>query len=266
MCVMRHLVGRVRVLYTFPHKLGADRICYTAWQQLSGIASAGAEVLAFPAALHRPAPLNVKVRPTLARGRLRIPYGLLGSRRAFALHDVIVARRLRKLVGHVDIVHAWPLGALRTLKVARDLGIPAVLERPNTHTRFAYEVVQRECERLGVALPPGHEHAYNADVLRMEEEEYHLADGLLCPSDFVRQTFLDLGFSPGNLVRHQYGFDEHVFFPSNEPRAASQGIIMIFAGGCAPKRLALRSRRMAAITCARNRDVLDRGGLCPRIR
>ena len=39
----------------------------------------------------------------------------------------------------------------RRSKVARQLGIPTVLERPNAHTRFAYEVVRDECERLGVA-------------------------------------------------------------------------------------------------------------------
>lgn len=33
--------GNIRVLYSFPHKLGADRICYTAWQQINGLAGAG---------------------------------------------------------------------------------------------------------------------------------------------------------------------------------------------------------------------------------
>lgn len=127
-------VDPVRILFSFPHKLGADRICYTAWQQVNGLSVAGADVLVFPGALHRPVPSNAAVRSTLARGGIRIPYKLLGSRRAFALHDAIVARRLRKLAGQVDIVHTWPLGALRTLKAARDLGIPTVLERP-THTR-----------------------------------------------------------------------------------------------------------------------------------
>ena len=40
---------------------------------------------------------------------------------------------------------------------------------------FAMDVVQKECERLGVTLPPDHEHAYNAEKLRKEEEEYRLA-------------------------------------------------------------------------------------------
>ena len=159
----------VRVLYSFPHKLGADRICYTAWQQVLGIAAAGADVTVFTGALHRPVPANVKVKTTLAWGKLRIPYRLLGRMGACVLHDKLVARRLRKLAGQFDVVHTWPLGALETIKVAKKLGIPVVLERPNAHTRFAYEIVQQECMKLGISMPPGHEHAYDPAVLAREE-------------------------------------------------------------------------------------------------
>jgi D-inositol-3-phosphate glycosyltransferase len=226
----------IRVLYSFPHKLGADRICTTAWQQVNGLSEAGAEVLIFPGALSRPVSSTIRVRPTLARGKLRIPYKVLGSTRAFALHDYIVSRRLEKMAGQVDIVHAWPSGALRTLKTAARLGIPAVLERPNAHTRFAYEVVQKECERLGIVLPPNHEHAFNEDVLIKEEAEYELAYRLLCPSDFVARTFLDRGFAREKIARHQYGFDEKVYYPDREPREKGTGLTMLFVGGCAPRK------------------------------
>ncbi|MEP6715440.1 MAG: glycosyltransferase family 4 protein [Terriglobia bacterium] len=226
----------VRVLYSFPHKLGASRICYTAWQQVNGLAAAGAEILAMPGALSKPVAEEVRVQPTLARGALRLPYKVLGSARTLALHDAIVARRLRTLASRVDIVHTWPMGALRTLKVARQLGVPTVLERPNANTRFAYEAVDRECQRLGVALPPGHEHAYNADILRIEEEEYQLADGLLCPSDFVVKTFLDHGFEARQLVRHSYGFDEKTYYPDLCPRPANQGLATLFVGVCAVRK------------------------------
>src|SRR3954453_23814277 len=92
----------VRVLYSFPHKLGADRICYTAWQQVNGLAAAGADLLVFPGALHRPVPEGVAVRPTLARGKLRVPYKLLGTMRACALHDYIVARRIERMAQEID--------------------------------------------------------------------------------------------------------------------------------------------------------------------
>jgi len=227
---------RIRVLYSFPHKLGADRICYTAWQQVNGLAAAGADLLVYPGALHRPVPAGVKVHPTLARGKARIPYRLLGSMRAFALHDRIVSRRIEKLRDDIDIIHTWPLGALQTLKAAARLGIPTVLERPNANTRFAMEVVQKECERLGVALPPDHEHAYNHEKLRREEEEYALATRLLCPSDFVVRTFLDKGFAEEKLARHIYGFDENAYYPSGEARDPKRGLTMLFVGVCAVRK------------------------------
>jgi glycosyltransferase involved in cell wall biosynthesis len=122
------------------------------------------------------------------------------------------------------------------LRTAAQLGIPTVLERPNAHTRFAYEVVQKECERLGVTMPAEHEHAYKPDVLRMEEEEFAAADRLLCPSDFVARTFADQGYPVEKLVRHQYGFDDGVYFPSPDPRDVNRGLTVLFAGGCAPRK------------------------------
>ena len=185
----------IRVLYSFPHKLGAARICYTAWQQVNGLASAGAEVTVFPGVLQRSLAESVTVRPTLAWGKLRIPYQALGTMRALALHDHIVARRLKGMAGQIDIVHTWPDAALETIKVASDLGIPTVLERPNAHTRYAYDAVQAECRRLGIVLPANHEYAYKNDVLEREELEYRLTDFLLCLSDLTVKTFIDQGYS-----------------------------------------------------------------------
>jgi glycosyltransferase involved in cell wall biosynthesis len=228
--------NHVRVLYSFPHKLGSERICTTAWHQVDGLAAAGAEVLACPGSLARAVRADVEVRPTLARGKMRIPYKVLGSMRSFALHDYVISRRLQKLVGKIDIVHAWPLGATRTLNTAKSLGIPTVLERPNAHTRFAYKVVQEECARLGMKLPSDHEHAYKADVLGIEEEEYRRADRLLCPSDFVAQTFLDEGFPAQKLARHQYGYDEKLFFPGDRIVNRDGPLTMLYVGGAAPRK------------------------------
>ena len=227
--------NRVRVLYSFPHKIGHARICYTAWQQVAGVAAAGAQAIACPGAVYRPLPAGVTVKPTLGRSNLRIPYRVLGFMRAYALHDHIVARRLARWADQIDIVHAWPLGALETLKAAARLGIPTVLERPNAHTRYAFEAVQKECQRLGVTLPPDHEHAYKADVLEKEEAEYRLATRLLCPSAFTERTFLDQGFHPSQLARHIYGYDEKAYYPSLVPRPPG-AFTMLFVGVCAVRK------------------------------
>jgi glycosyltransferase involved in cell wall biosynthesis len=232
---MNRRMGRVRVLYSFPNRLGAGRICYTAWKQVNGLAAAGADVLVFPASVGRPVDPQVRFFPTLARGKLRLPYKVFGTMRAVALHDRIVARRLEKLAGQIDIVHTWPLGAIETLKTAARLGIPTVLERCNAHTGYAMDVVQKECDRLGVTLPPDHEHAYDSRKLRKEEEEYNLADRLLCPSDFVVKTFLEHGYPREKLARHQYGFDETGYYPENKQRE-KRGLQALFVGVCAVRK------------------------------
>jgi glycosyltransferase involved in cell wall biosynthesis len=234
-----------RVLYSFPHRLGTGRIADTAWYQVTGLAKAGAQLTVFTASSHKPLPDSVILKPTLSRGKLRVPYKVLGDMRMFALHDYLVSRKLEKMAAEVDIVHVWPLGGLRTIQVANRLGIPVVMERPNAHTRFAYEVVQKECERLGVTLPPDHEHAYKQDVLEREEEEYKLSYRLLCPSDFVVKTFLNYGFPREQLVRHIYGVDEKTFYPQpaggsptgiNGVQVTKSGLTALYVGVAAVRK------------------------------
>jgi glycosyltransferase involved in cell wall biosynthesis len=224
----------VRALYSFPHKIGAGRICDTAWYQVAGASKAGVDLAVYTGVVHRALPERVAVKSTLARGRLRIPYRAIGHRRAFALHDALVARALQSLADQVDVVHVWPQGAKRTLVTARQLGIPTVLERPNAHTRLAYDVVRKESDRLGVELPADHEHAFNADVLRLEEEEFALADFLLCPSDFVLESFVEQGFEREKLLRHLYGYDESRFFPTAERESGP--FRMLFVGVAAVRK------------------------------
>lgn len=226
----------VRVLYSFPHKIGAARVCNTAWQEVVGAAGAGADLTLFTGVVHRPLPRSVRIRTTLARGRWRIPYRALGQLRAMTLHDRIVARALPKLSNTIDVVHTWPLAGLETLRMAHSLGIPAVVERPNAHTRFAYEVVARECERLGVDLPATQEHAYNETRLHREEAEYALAAKLLCPSDFVVRTFRDQGFETNQLTRHTYGYDPEIYYPAPRNGGPTRGLEALFVGVCAVRK------------------------------
>ena len=226
----------IRVLHSFPHRLGMSRICTTAWHEVDSAAAVGAEMHVIAGDCVRPFPRPINVEKTFAWGRLKLPYRLLGTRRMCMLHDKLVARRLPHLRDKIDVVHAWPLGALETFRVAKSLGIPTLLERPNAHTRFAYEVVQKECERLGVSMPDGHEHTYDNATLDREEAEYDLATKLLCPSDFVARTFQAHGFQPNRIARHQYGCDPTVFFPDYSARPEDRPFTVLFAGGCAPRK------------------------------
>lgn len=226
----------LRVLYSFPFRIGAGQICHTAFQQVTGLERAGVSVTLATGSVAKPLPAGVSVIKTLSCGRIRIPFKPFGSPNMCRLHDWRVAKMLPKLKGKIDLVHAWPLGSLATIRAARKMGIPVVIERPNAHTRFAFEVVAQECERLGFQLPPDHEHAYNARTLKQEEAEFAEADFLLCPSEFVCRSFLDKGFSEQKLLRHRYGYDETRFFPEARTPNRRDGLTMIYAGGCAPRK------------------------------
>ena len=253
----------LRVLYSFPQRLGAGRVCYTAWQQVLGLRAAGASVTVLTASVARTLPPDVTVRTTLSRGPVRVPVRLLGVTRACELHDRIVARMLPRLADRVDVIHLWPRGARHTLRAARALGIPTFLERPNAHTRFAYDVVAKESARLGVVLPPGSEHAYDAEVLRIEEDEFARADWLLCPSDFVVRSFLDQGTPAGKLVRHTYGVDLERF-GARETRDPERPFTALFVGHAAVRKgLHIALEAWLSSPLARTGQLLVAGSIAP---
>jgi glycosyltransferase involved in cell wall biosynthesis len=197
----------LRVLFAFSTRLGTPGIGTTGWHQAAQLAARGVDLTVACATLERPLPPQVRVVETLRPLGVRLPFRALGFDRTVALHDRRVAALLRRRAGDFDVVHTWPAGALRTLRAARAAGLPALLERPNAHTRFAYEVVAEEHRRLGIAVDPEATHAYHAARLAREEREYDAATHLLCPSEFVARTFLDAGFAPERLLRHRYGYD-----------------------------------------------------------
>ena len=226
----------VRVLYSFPHKLGAGRICSTAWHQVQGASQAGADLTVFTGSQARPLHDRIKVKTTLSFGKLRVPYRLIGRDLACSWHDLATSRWLDTHHREVDVVHGWPLGSLRTIRVARKRGIPVVLERPNAHTAFAYEEVAKENREVGIELPGDHDHQFDSKRLELEETEYAEADYLLCPSEFVARTFSDRGFPASKLVRHQYGFDLSRFVNSPAEPAEHDGLVMIYAGVVEPRK------------------------------
>ncbi len=226
----------VRVLYSFPHKLGAGRICTTAWHQVEGASLAGAKITVIAGSQVRRVSDGVTVKTTLSFGKLRVPYRLIGRDLACHWHDMATAMWLNANHREVDVVHGWPLGSLRTIRMAKRHGIPVVLERPNAHTAFAYEEVEKENLEVGIVLPGDHDHQFDSKRLALEEKEYAEADYLLCPSDFVAKTFSDRGFPSSKLVRHQYGFDRSRFTSIDSEPAEHDGLVMIYAGVVEPRK------------------------------
>ena len=238
---MRYQINfQMRVLYSFPYRIGAGRICDTAWQQVNAISLAGAEVSLLTGSVHRPLeqPLR-RVLTTLSKGPFKIPYRMLGRRRALHLHDLRTANWLSRNAQNIDIFHGWPGSSLRTLKVAKEHGIPTLLERPNAHTEYAFEVSESENRVCEIPAPKGHDHTYCSELLSKELKEYDECDFLLCPSQFVKNSFVSKGTEKSKLLEHHYGFDESQFTPQSEDndlRTADQKLNAIYVGSCEPRK------------------------------
>jgi hypothetical protein len=89
---------RVRVLYSFPLRLGADRICGIAWQQVNGLSAAGAEVTSLPGFDFEAGAAGGEV--SLRRwpeGSCACPIKSWARMRACDWHDRVVARRIEKM-------------------------------------------------------------------------------------------------------------------------------------------------------------------------
>lgn len=227
-----------RVLYSFPNRIGVPGIGMIAWHQVSGLVAQGAEVHLFCGSCERPLPGLASITETMRLGPMRVPYRLIGDDAVYSYHDWCVARLLRRMTSRPDIVHCWPLGALRTLRVARELGIKTVLERPNAHTRFAYRVVAQEHAKIGLPIPKAHTHEFNHRRLAREELEYSAADQLICPSEFVAKTFREEGFPEQRITLHQYGYDAKEFHSDNDRAKAGNDrpFTVLFAGRCEPRK------------------------------
>ena len=208
----------------------------TAWHEIDSSIAAGAELTVMSGDAVRPFERPVKLTTTLSKGRLRLPYRLVGGSAMCIIHDWIVARQLPSLKDSIDIIHGWPQGALRTIRVAKKLGIPIVMERCNAHTRYAFEVVREESERIGVKLPFNYEHSYDSRILRIEEAEFEECTALLCPSEFVVNSFLERGFAREKLQRFIYGVDTSLFYPNLSQRPVDRPFTVIFAGLCAVRK------------------------------
>jgi glycosyltransferase involved in cell wall biosynthesis len=227
----------VRILYSFPHAVGAAGIGTTAYHQIRGAVAQGVSVVLYCTTLERELDGLDGLVETLKLGGARIPHRAIGVSRAYRYHDRRVALALRRRHRSVDLVHAWPAGSLATLESARALRLPGVREVPNTHTGYAFEAVDREARALAMAPVGGHSHTFSSKVLEQERAEYAAAHVLLVPSEFARRTFVDEGVDLAKLVLHRYGYEPDRFFPpEGEISASDGGLRAVFVGGCEPRK------------------------------
>lgn len=133
--------------------------------------------------------------------------------------DAVSARELARGGTTYDLFHGWSGDCVETLRTARRLGIPSLLEIPTWHRHKGKEkparLTKTERER---AEARGWQRWKNRQLITRQQmlEEYDLADLILVLSQKAEETFLAAGVPAAKLFRHQRGVDTERFFPARQ--------------------------------------------------
>ena len=131
--------------------------------------------------------------------------------------DRVASRLLRK--GSFDLFHGWSGEALLSLRTAKGLGIPSVLEIPTWHRHKGNVVPLRTNAEIQMDEAPLPQRWLNRLLVSRQQslEEYELADLLLVLSEKSEETFLFAGFPKSKLFRMSRGVDVERFRPGSPP-------------------------------------------------
>lgn len=139
--------------------------------------------------------------------------------------DWIAARQLA--TGRYDLFHSWSGDCLQSLRVARKMGIPSIVEIPTWHRDRGKIVGDRAPNP-----PPAEGRNWKENLLQTRErflEEYDLADLLFVLSQKAADTFRVQGFPEEKLYYLPRGVDVERFKPGVRPpifRAVFSGALI----------------------------------------
>ncbi len=131
--------------------------------------------------------------------------------------DWITSRHLA--TGRYDLFHSWSGDCLRSLQVAKQRGIPSIVEIPTWHRDGGKNKVERRKVAESATTKPGLEKWKTRLLLERKRfiEEYQLADLLLVLSERAANTFRVRGFPEEKLFYLPRGVDVERFKPGDRP-------------------------------------------------
>ncbi|PWT86452.1 MAG: glycosyl transferase family 1 [Acidobacteria bacterium] len=142
--------------------------------------------------------------------------------------DRAVAARLRQLKG-VQAVYAYEDGAVETFRSAKTLGITTIYELPIGYWRPYRELMEEEAARepAWASTLPGN--IDSSAKLARKDEELALADQIIVPSRFVRESLSKAGALSVPISVVPYGASRATRI-KKEPRPRDAKLRVIFVG------------------------------------
>lgn len=127
-----------------------------------------------------------------------------------------------------DLFLCYSGAGLRTLERLRGTNVVGAVEAVNCHVRVQERIMREECSRLGLPLT-----GFPRGEVARRVREYELADAILCPSHFVKESFVTEGFPADRVHVVPYGIPP----PEVLAPAARDGVFrVLYVGQIAPRK------------------------------
>jgi glycosyltransferase involved in cell wall biosynthesis len=126
---------------------------------------------------------------------------------------------------NTDIIVGWSGFSKLSFEKANKFKCIKVLERGSAHIKFQKEILEEEYLMLGIKpnIP-------SEKMIKKEIEEYDLADCIIVPSDFAKNTFLKFGISEKKVIKIPYGVDLKEFYKIKDYKSHDDKFRIISTG------------------------------------
>lgn len=131
--------------------------------------------------------------------RLRMPVAL--SNELAYLSKILMDRMSERPARDSDVFLFYSGAGLRTSARLQPTQTVRVVEAVNTHVLVQERILREEHHRLGLPFP-----RFHAREVARRVNEYETADAILCPSGFVKNSFVEQGIPADRVLTVPYGF------------------------------------------------------------
>ena len=124
------------------------------------------------------------------------------------------------------VFHGWSGYCENSLRKAKKLGGVAVVDRACPHIDFQLQIVAEERSRL----LKGKSEVENNPVHEKMRREYEVADHIIVPSSYSRNSFLERGFDPAKVIAVPICNEKMTTIPAAAPRPKNKFTVLCVGG------------------------------------
>jgi len=136
----------------------------------------------------------------LASLRLGFPSGMCEE--LFYWSKIWLDWRATKKALCSDVFLFYSGSGLATLRALKSTQTRGIVEAVNSHVLVQERILREEYDRLGLPV-----RGFNRRDVRRRVQEFEQADGVICPSTFTRQSFVEQGMPPDRVRVVPFGVE-----------------------------------------------------------